>query len=130
MKLYSGAEYKNPLTTIKFYYASRCYSLDCDALDNKAASAKWENLPNSSTDTLIFYSQADCTGYRGIARLSIAAGVRNFDQLKGTISSFMVKTKTTTSDTISNFHPFHTRTSLGAKQFVLGYQRQASVSLT
>ncbi|KAE8898835.1 hypothetical protein PF005_g20024 [Phytophthora fragariae] len=101
LKLYSSVEYKNPLTTIKFNYASRCYSLDCDALDNKAASAKWEKLPNSSTDTLIFYSQADCTGHRGTARLSIAAGVRNFNQLKGTISSFMVRTKATTSDAIS-----------------------------
>ncbi|KAG6616974.1 Importin subunit alpha [Phytophthora cinnamomi] len=101
LKLYASVEYKNPFTTIKFNYASRCYSLDCDALDNKAASAKWDKLPNSTSDTLIFYSEADCTGHRGTARLSKSLGVSDFKKLKGTISAFMVKTIATTSDQIS-----------------------------
>ncbi|EGZ07328.1 hypothetical protein PHYSODRAFT_306532 [Phytophthora sojae] len=101
LKLYSGTKYKSSFATIKFNYASRCYSLDCDSLDNKAASAKWDKLPTSSSDTLIFYSEADCTGHRGTAQLSKAAGVTDFKQLSGQVSSFIFKTKETTSDAIT-----------------------------
>ncbi|EGZ07365.1 hypothetical protein PHYSODRAFT_262679 [Phytophthora sojae] len=98
LKLYWDIQYKNSFATIKFKHAGRCYSLDCESLGDKAASAKWDKLPNSSSDTLVFYSNADCTGLRGTAQLAKAAGVTNFKKLTGQVSSFTVKTKATTSN--------------------------------
>ncbi|GMF55937.1 unnamed protein product [Phytophthora fragariaefolia] len=101
LKIYSAPNYKNAIITVNFNYASRCYSFDCDSLDNKAASAKWSKLPNSTSDTLIVFSETDCTGHKSTIRLSKTTTVSDFKVMKGTISSFIVKTKATTSAAIA-----------------------------
>ncbi|EGZ22307.1 hypothetical protein PHYSODRAFT_489423 [Phytophthora sojae] len=69
IELYSKTQYERTFSILKITYASQCYSLACDDLDNQAASVAWNQLPNSTSDTLIFYSEANCTGHKASVRL-------------------------------------------------------------
>ncbi|GMF55932.1 unnamed protein product [Phytophthora fragariaefolia] len=101
LKIYSAPNYKSAIITVNFNYASRCYSFDCDSLDNKAASAKWSKLPRSKSNTLIFYTGFHCTGRRLTIHLSNTTGVLDFTGIRRKVLSFMVKTVATTSAAIA-----------------------------
>ncbi|POM62395.1 hypothetical protein PHPALM_28457 [Phytophthora palmivora] len=101
--IYSGIYYNNRLLTINVRFPNQCYNIDCNFLDNKLESARWDGLPTTGIAGkayIVFYEDFGCKGHQTPITLPHFGGIRDFDvqKVKGQISAFMIKSQLETVD--------------------------------